>query len=134
MQNAEQTTRKMEWAALKSCSLSHITNGSLHNRISNNLVYGGIMEQSNRPVHSFRYGNVVCCVWADGSPIGYFFNSTFAKIYKTEDSWGESTSFDDRDLPNLMKAAADAHSWIHQQKAQAAEVKSTTDDAEIPSS
>ena len=78
------------------------------------------MEQPNRPVHSFRYGNVACSIWADSTTAGYFLNSTFAKTYKSGDEWGESTSFDDRDLPNLMKAAADAHSWIHQKKAQAA--------------
>ena len=77
------------------------------------------MQQTNRPVHSFRYGNVAVAIWADNSPSGYFFNTTFARIFRLDDSWGESASFDDRDLPSLMKAAADAHSWIHQQKAHA---------------
>jgi len=77
------------------------------------------MQQTNRPVHSFRYGNVSVAIWADNSPSGYFFNTTFARIFRLDDTWGESASFEDRDLPNLMKAAADAHSWIHRQKAEA---------------
>ena len=77
------------------------------------------MEETNRPVHSFRYGNVSCAIWANNSTAGYFFNTTFARVYKEGDVWGEASSFEDRDLPNLMKAAADAHSWICRHKAEA---------------
>jgi hypothetical protein len=77
------------------------------------------MEQVNKPVHRLRYGNVSCAVWANNSSAGYFFNTTFARVYKEDNTWGESTSFEDRDLPNLMKAAADAHSWIYRQKIEA---------------
>ncbi len=77
------------------------------------------MEQANKPVHCFRYGNVSCAIWANSSSAGYFFNTTFARVYKDGETWGESTSFEDRDLPALMKAAADAHSWIYCQKANA---------------
>jgi hypothetical protein len=99
--------------------------------MSNNLIYGGIMQNNNRPVHSFRYGNVSCAVWADTSPSGteFFLNTTFARIFRLDDSWGESSSFEDRDLPNLMKAASDAHTWIQQQKAQAAEDASAANNA-----
>ena len=75
------------------------------------------MNSNSQPVHKIRYGNVSAAVWANNSPAGYFFNTTFCRIYKDgADEWGESTSFDDRDLPNLAKAAADCHSWIYQQK------------------
>ncbi len=87
------------------------------------------MDQPNKPVHSFRYGNVSCAIWADNSPSGYFFNTTFVRVYRIDDSWGESTSFEDRDLPNLMKAAADAHSWIHRQKAEAVTSQAPARDA-----
>ena len=87
------------------------------------------MEQPNRPVHSFRYGNISCAIWADNSSAGYFFNTTFVRVYKVDDTWGESLSFEDRDLPNLMKASADAHSWIHHQKAKANVAASATSDA-----
>ena len=85
------------------------------------------MQNTNKPVHAFRYGNVSCAIWADNSPSGYFFNTTFTRVFRLDDSWGESASFGDRDLPDLMEAAADAHSWIHQRKAQANEASSETD-------
>jgi hypothetical protein len=77
-----------------------------------------------KPVHRIRYGNVSAAVWANNSQAGYFFNTTFNRVYKDGDNWGESHSFEDRDLPNLAKAAADAHSWIYQQKDKAITVRS----------
>jgi hypothetical protein len=87
------------------------------------------MANSNgtgKPVHRIRYGNVVAAIWANNSQAGYFFNTSFCRIYKDKDgtTWGESTSFEDRDLPSLAKAAADAHTWIYLQKENAATVES----------
>jgi hypothetical protein len=86
------------------------------------------MNQTPKPVHSFRYGSVSCAIWANNSTSGYFFNTTFIRTYRVDDSWGESISFEDRDLPALMKAAADAHSWIQRRKSEA--VTSTVECAE----
>lgn len=84
------------------------------------------MEQNNnRPVYRLRYGNVSAAVWANNSHAGYFYNTTFCRLYKEGDQWGESASFEDRDLPNLAKVAADVHTWIFQQKAQAVTVNGT---------
>jgi len=80
------------------------------------------MPENNKPVYRLRYGNVVASVWANSTMEGYFFDSTFTRLYKHGELWRESTSFDDRDLPNLAKAAADVHTWIHQQKANAVTV------------
>jgi hypothetical protein len=77
------------------------------------------MPESNKPVYRLRYGNVVAAVWANNSQAGYFYNTTFVRIYKDGDQWGDSVSFEDRDLLNLAKAATDVHTWIHQQKSQA---------------
>ena len=73
-------------------------------------------ENAKQPVHKLRYGNVSAAVWANNSSAGYFFNTTFCRVYKDGDEWCESSSFEDRDLPNLMKAAADIHTWIMQRK------------------
>ena len=59
---------------------------------------------------------MVAAVWANNSQAGYFYNTTFTRLYKDGDQWGDSASFEDRDLPNLAKAAADVHTWIYQQK------------------
>jgi len=81
------------------------------------------MSENNKPVYRLKYGNVVATVWADNSNCGYFYHTTFKKSTPLPDGgWGDYSSFDDRDLPNVSKAAADVHTWIHQQKAQAVTV------------
>jgi len=77
------------------------------------------MNEKTKPIHSFRYGNVSCAIWADNSQAGYFFNTTFSRTYRDGEEWKDSGSFDDRDLPNLMKAASDAHTWIMEKKTAA---------------
>jgi hypothetical protein len=81
------------------------------------------MSTNNKPVHKIRYGSVIASIWADNSTSGYFYNTTFCKIYKSGDRWCDTFSFEDRDLPNLAKAAADAHTWIYEKKANAVTVE-----------
>ena len=85
------------------------------------------MTENNRPVHSIRYGNVEASVWARNSPAGYFFDTTFGRVFKSGDEWGKSTTFDDRDLPALAKAAADVHTWIQQAKQNAVTTLGTSE-------
>lgn len=81
------------------------------------------MTENNRPVFKLRYGNVSAAVWLRNSSTGYFYDTTFTRVFRREDgNWGDSTTFEDRDLPNLAKAAADVHTWIYQQKAAAVTV------------
>jgi len=81
------------------------------------------MSETNKPVYRLKYGNVVATVWINGSLKGVFYTSTYKKVFALDDGgWGDSSSFDDRDLPSLALLAADVHNWIHQQKAQAVTV------------
>jgi hypothetical protein len=82
---------------------------------------------TTKPVHRIRYGSVVAAIWANNSSVGYFYDTTFSKVYKQGDTWADSYSFEDRDLPNLAKAAADAHTWIYQRKAEATTVSASGD-------
>ena len=82
-------------------------------------------DNSNKPINRLRYGNVVATVWANNSHAGYFYDTTVHRVYKVADQWGDSISFEDRDLPNLAKVAADVHTWIHQQKMSAVSVGGT---------
>ena len=78
------------------------------------------MTKKNSPVHRIRYGAVSATVWANDSLAGSFFSTSFRRAFKKQDdTWSETDSFDDRDLPALAKAAADAHTWIHAAKANA---------------
>jgi hypothetical protein len=81
----------------------------------------------NKPVHKIRYGNVIASIWADNSMSGYFYNTTFCKIYKNGDRWCDTFSFEDRDLPNLAKVATDAHTWIYERKANVIIVQGSED-------
>jgi hypothetical protein len=74
---------------------------------------------------------VVAAIWANNSSVGYFYNTTFSRVYKDGENWAETYSFEDRDLPSLAKAAADAHTWIYQRKAEATTVG--TSDGSSPS-
>jgi hypothetical protein len=81
-------------------------------------------NSTTKPVYKLRYGNVSAAVWLrNTAAAGYFYDTTIARTFRREDgTWGDSTSFEDRDLPNLAKAAADIHTWIYQQKAAAVTV------------
>jgi hypothetical protein len=89
------------------------------------------MQKNNRPVHKIRYGSVIASIWADNSPSGYFYNTTFCKFYKNGDKWCDTFSYEDRNLPNLAKAAADAHTWIFEKKASAVTVRGSEAAEEI---
>jgi hypothetical protein len=87
------------------------------------------MTKTNQPVHRIRYGYVAATVWENSSLNGSFFNTTFRRVFrKQDDTWSETDSFDDRDLPTLAKAAADAHSWIYAARQNAA-AEVTTEEA-----
>lgn len=82
-------------------------------------------ENTTKPVYRLRYGNVAAAVFARSTHAGYFYDSSFERVFRSGEKWGCSNSFEDRDLPNLAKAAADVHTWIYQQKAQAISVNGT---------
>jgi hypothetical protein len=74
------------------------------------------MTENNRPIHSVKYGNVEASVWARNTTSGYFFDTTFGRVFKSGDEWGKSGSFSDYDLLNLAAAATDIFRWIHDYK------------------
>ena len=80
-------------------------------------------DNSTRPIFKLRYGNVSAAVWLrNTASAGVFYDSTFTRVFSRDGASGDSTSFEDRDLPNLAKAAADVHTSIFQQKAKAVTV------------
>ena len=91
------------------------------------------MTMKTQPVYRIRYGAVKAAVWANNSLSGYFFHTTFRRAYKNQDdTWGETDSFDDRDLPALAKAALDVHTWIHSAKDRAAKRHENDDEEPDP--
>ena len=81
-----------------------------------------ICRRTYRPVLSLAIWQ--CCRGSVGKqqPVLAISTTRLSRIYKDGNQWGDSDSFEDRDLPNLAKAAADVHTWIFQQKATAVTV------------
>ena len=78
-------------------------------------------KQSNRPVHTIRYGSIQAAVWRNivdnGNASRPMYGVTFSRSYKDGDgNWKDSGSFGADDLLLLAKAADEAHSWISRQR------------------
>lgn len=65
-----------------------------------------------KPVHSIRYGSVQVAVWKNESANGLFYNVTMTRRYRDGETWHDSNSFGEFELPTLAKAILDAHSAI----------------------
>ncbi len=65
-----------------------------------------------KPVHSVRYGVIQLAVWKNESANGPFYNVTMTRRYRDGETWHDSTSFGESELPTLAKAILDAHSAI----------------------
>ena len=75
---------------------------------------------SNRPVHEIRIGRIRAAIWENETQNGPRHNVTFTRLYKDGGQWTDSGSFGRDDLPLLAKVADQAHTWIFQQKQEAA--------------
>ncbi len=76
---------------------------------------------ANKPTHEIRIGAIKAAIWANDTQNGTRHNVTFARLYKDDDAWKESTSFGRDDLLLLAKVADKAHTWIHEQGQQSAD-------------
>ncbi len=71
-----------------------------------------------QPTHEIRLGLIKATVWQNKTEAGVRYNTTFSRLYKTEDKWESSESFGRDDLLLLAKVADQAHSWICAQNAE----------------
>ena len=62
-------------------------------------------------------------VWVNETENGLRHNVTISRLYRDEQQgqWKDSTSFGRDDLPLVAKVADQAHSWIYQAQARAAQ-------------
>lgn len=70
------------------------------------------MTENKKPVHSIRYGAIQLAVWKNESANGPFYTVTMLRRYRDGETWHDSSSFGESDLPILAKALLDAHSAI----------------------
>ena len=66
----------------------------------------------NRPVHEVRIGANKAVIWSNQTAHGLMYNVTFARVYREDETWKETTSFGRDDLLVLSKLADQAHTWI----------------------
>ncbi len=67
---------------------------------------------SKAPVHTIRFGTIKVCIWQNQTRVGDRFTVTVVRLFKNGDKWQESTRFGRDDLPLVVKAVDQAHSWI----------------------
>ena len=76
---------------------------------------------AQKPIKTFRDGAVAASVWLRQSTAGIFYDVTFSRSWKNDDTgtFGYSQSFSDYHLEPLAELAREAAMWIADQKANA---------------
>src|SRR3954447_17129105 len=70
-------------------------------------------EAKNPPATVVRHGRVKVAVWTNYSRNGRpYYSTTVSRVYRTEDGYGQATSFDRGDLLVLAEALREALHWI----------------------
>lgn len=77
-----------------------------------------MVKSNNPPVHEVRLGRIKGLVWENETQNGTRYSVTISRLYKDDDSWHESNSFDRDDLPLVAKVADKLHSYIFEQIAE----------------
>ncbi len=75
-------------------------------------------SKQNPPVHEVRLGRIKGLVWANETRNGVRHSVTISRLYKDDDSWQETSSFDRDDLPLVAKVADRLHSFIYEHNAE----------------
>lgn len=70
------------------------------------------------PVHELRLGRIKGLVWQNETRNGVRFSVTVVRLYKDEEEWRETTSFDRDDLPLVAKVADQLHTYIFEHIAE----------------
>lgn len=80
-------------------------------------------SHKKRPVHEIRLGRIRAAIWVNETDNGIRHNVTISRLYRDEQQgqWKDSTSFGRDDLPLVAKVADQAHLWIFQAQARAAQ-------------
>ncbi len=76
---------------------------------------------TQKPTKTFREGAVAASVWLRQTSAGVFYDVTFSRSWKNDDTgkFGYSQSFSDYHLDPLAELAKEAAMWIAEQKANA---------------
>ncbi len=70
------------------------------------------MQDSNKPVHEIRMGNVMATIWLKQNSDIIRHNVTFRRMYKDGDKWKYTESFGREDLPKIGLLAPKVYEWM----------------------
>lgn len=71
-------------------------------------------KENNRPIKTFRVGNIKAAIWENRSESDRTYHSVaLTRSYKEGEEWRESTVFGRDDLPRLELATRSAFEFIH---------------------
>lgn len=76
------------------------------------------MAAKKPPIHEVRLGRVKGLVWENSTPKGPRYSVTITRLYKEDEEWRETTSFDRDDLPLVCKVADRCHTFVYEHIAE----------------
>lgn len=66
-----------------------------------------------KPAHTIKVGRVKAAIWSNKTEKGGTrHNVTVTRLYKDGDTWKDSQSFGRDEIPLVIKALDQAHTWI----------------------
>ncbi len=72
-----------------------------------------------QPAHEIKLGKIKVTIWANESEDhDVWFNAVVSRLYKTGNTWKETTTLGHDDLPVAMKAIDMAYTWIWRKQVQ----------------
>ena len=72
-----------------------------------------------RPAHEIKLGKIRVAIWANETEDhNVWFTAVTTRIYKSGDTWKETTTLKHDDLPVAMKAIDMAYTWIWRKQIQ----------------
>jgi len=75
------------------------------------------MKDKPKPIHEIRLGAIRAVIWVNESSDGFFFTTTFSRLYPDKDGkeWETTDSFGYDDLLLLTDVGKRTRAWIHDQ-------------------
>ena len=75
----------------------------------------------SKPIHEVKVGMVKAAIWANDTPKGTLYSVTFTRLYKADEGWKTTQSFNPRDLTDVVRVSVLAEVWLADQHREARE-------------
>lgn len=78
-------------------------------------------ERKTQPYHQIRFGTARAAIWKNTTQQGFArLSVTFSKLYIEQESgqWRDSSSFDAKDLPQLLKVVEQTYEFLYSESSK----------------